>query len=198
MPLFTLKNVEPEKSSLGVKNLIKSTKKLVVKSKPTNPLQEKGTLRILLKSRFNEVFVNKKGEEYPYECKYGCDWCRRSFDHSPMGIPLKYTRLINGEGFYKMDGWLCSFECSLAFVRNENLKSTSNADSLYRESEHLLFSLYNKLYPDGAGLKPAPDWRLFRDNGGDLDDQDLTSAKQHTYFRTANIKIAPMCVVYQS
>lgn len=199
MPLFTLKGVETGKNPGGIKNLIKSTKKLIMKPKQDGILQERAGFHSILKTRFNIAFLDKKGEEYPIDCTYPCDWCRRYFEHVPVGIPIKYNKLVNGESHYFMDGWLCSFECALAFVFNENLKSSRFSDPIYKDSEYLIVNLYNKLYPGSEPLKKAPDWRLFRDNGGDLDELELSGEyKQHIYYRTPNVKITPLCVIYQS
>lgn len=200
---FTLKGVDTKNTmtlnkrsgSRVVDGLIKSTKPLVIKApKPEANLFERSNLRNCLKARFNEVLINKKGEEYPVDANYPCDWCRRQFDDKPLGIPLSYCVREDGAYIYKCDGYFCSFECSLAFVRRDASGYAHRRDPLYRHSESLLKSMFDKLYP-GSKLREAPDWRLLRDNGGDLGDEEV--AKRSRYYRTANVKLTPMSVLYQ-
>lgn len=179
----------------GTEKLIKSTKSLVIKTtKPESSFFDRSNLKNCLRARFNDVLVNKKGVEYPSDCRYPCDWCRRQFDHEPLGIPLSYRKREDGTNAYTCDGWLCSFECTLAFVRRDASAYAGGRDPLYRDAEAFLFNLFTKLYPTRK-LRAAPDWRLLRDNGGDLGDGD--AAKFTPYIRTANVKITPMSVIYQ-
>jgi hypothetical protein len=135
------------------------------------------------------VFVNKSGEEYPDGCNYPCDYCRRQFDTAPMGVPLSYQKQHTGVNAYKCDGYLCCFECVLAFIRTEGCR-----DPLYTDSENLLRNMFAKLYP-GRKLRMQQDWRLLRDNGGDTTDEE--AARFTPYVRTANVKLTPMSVIYQ-
>jgi len=200
---FTLKGVETKNSvTLAKRNgvratdkLIKSAKPLVIKTPKTEPsFFDRSNLKNALKARFNEVLVGKKGEEYPVDCHYPCDWCRRQFDCMPLGIPINYRLRDNGLHAYKCDGYLCSFECALAFVRRDASGSHHRRDPLYRDSEALLKSMFVKLHGDKK-LREACDWRLLRDNGGDLGDEE--AAKFTRYYRTPNVRVTPMSVVYQ-
>lgn len=197
---FTLHGVETKPTTTLSKSgrsekLIKSTRSLVIKqARPDNPFFDRSNISSALKCRFNDVMVNKKGEEYPLDCNYGCDWCRRQFDTPPLGIPLTYRKKDNGVNAYTCDGYHCSFECVLASIRNEVSKSLRMRYPLYKDSEYILQNMFNKLYP-GQKLKPQQDWRLLRDNGGDSTDEEV--AKFTPYVKTPNVKLTPMSVVYQ-
>jgi len=204
---FTLKGVD-SKTTSNIKRslptggkpserLIKSTKSLIIKAPAKeHSFFERSNIRSSLRSRFNEVLVNKKGDEYPSDCNYPCDWCRRQFETPPMGIPLNYRLGRDGIYRYQCDGYHCSFECALAFIRKDNCAYARGRDPLYRDSEPLLRNMFAKLYP-GRKLYEAIDWRLMRDNGGDISQQEEETTRQTPYIRTANVKITPMSVTYQ-
>ena len=205
---FTLKGVDAKNtmnltkkttvsSSKPTERLIKSTRSLIIKA-PTkeHSFFERSNLRGALRSRFNEVLVTKKGEEYPIDCNYGCDWCRRHFETPPLGIPINYRLGADGVYRYQCDGYHCSFECALAFIRRDNSSYARGRDPLYRDSEPLLKNMFAKLYPNKKLLE-AIDWRLMRDNGGDITQQEEEVARQTPYIRTTNVRITPMAVSYQ-
>lgn len=66
--------------------------------------------------------------------------------------------------YYLTDGCFCSFNCVLAFIKdNQN-------NMFYKDSQSLLYSLYYQMIGKKAGkLLPAPHWRLLKDFGGHLD-----------------------------
>ena len=204
---FTLKGVDSKNTStikralpLGGKpseRLIRSTKSLVIKTPvKEHSYFERSNLRSTLRCRFNEVLVNKKGEDYPLDCNYGCDWCRRHFETPPLGIPLNYKLNVDGIYRYQCDGYHCSFECALAFIRKDNSAYVRGRDPLYKDAEPLLRNMFAKLYPT-KDLHEAIDWRLMRDNGGDIVQQEEEAAQQTPYIRTANVRLTPMAVSYQ-
>lgn len=64
---------------------------------------------------------------------------------------------------YLTDGVFCSFNCVVAFIKD------NNNDIFYRES----YSLIHSMYEEFSGKKiskifPAPHWRLLKDYGGHL------------------------------
>lgn len=200
--LFTLRGVDTKKGSTlkrttvpTTERLIKSTKTLVIKApNEKHSFFERSNIRGTLKTRFNEVLTTKQGEEYPIECQYPCDWCRKHFESPPIGIPLNYKIGSDGIFRYQCDGYCCSFECALAVIRSDNSAYARGRDPLYRDAEPLLKNVYAKLYPDKK-LVPALDWRLMRNNGG-----DITQSEEHhhsQYVRTCNLKMVPIGVTYQ-
>lgn len=78
-----------------------------------------------------------------------------SMDHSGINISSV------GTDYYLTDGIFCSFNCTLAFI-NDN-----NKDSYYKDSIGLLHSLYKIFIGKKIEkLVPAPHWRLLSDYGG--------------------------------
>ena len=65
--------------------------------------------------------------------------------------------------YYLTDGIFCSFNCVLAFIKD------NNHDIFYRESRSLLHSLYESLigFPI-TKIVPSPHWRLLKEYGGHL------------------------------
>jgi hypothetical protein len=70
-------------------------------------------------------------------------------------------KIINND-FYITDGVFCSFNCCLAFIK-ENKKN-----SLYNQSENLLSVIYQNYFNINCNIVPAPSWRLLKTYGGDL------------------------------
>ena len=67
------------------------------------------------------------------------------------------------QNYYLTDGVFCSFNCTLAFIKD------NNHDSFYKESYSLLHSLYFDLVDKKmAKILPSPHWRLLKDFGGHL------------------------------
>lgn len=72
-------------------------------------------------------------------------------------IPIK-------KDYYLTDGCFCSFNCTLAYIKD------NNHDLFYKDSQSLLNSLYYHMIGKKVGkLFPAPHWRLLKDFGGPLD-----------------------------
>jgi hypothetical protein len=69
--------------------------------------------------------------------------------------------------YYLTDGCFCSFNCTLAFIKD------NYHDLFYKDSLSLLHSLYYHIVGKKAGkLLPAPHWRLLKDFGGNLSIQE--------------------------
>ena len=78
--------------------------------------------------------------------KSACFWCTCDFDNPPIYIP-KYE--LNNT--YHVYGCFCSPECSVAYLMNENIDTTSKFERYY-----LLNHLYCKIYNYEKNIKPAP------------------------------------------
>lgn len=71
---------------------------------------------------------------------------------------------------YLTDGIFCSFNCTLAFIKD------NNHDIFYKESYSLLHCLYYDLVGKKiAKIIPAPHWRLLKDFGGPLTIEEYRS-----------------------
>lgn len=70
---------------------------------------------------------------------------------------------IVDKNYYEIDGVFCSFNCTLAFIRdNEN-------NPMYQYSEMLLNQIYRELFGEfPENLIPAPHWKMLSENGGNF------------------------------
>uniref|UniRef100_A0A6C0KED2 Uncharacterized protein n=1 Tax=viral metagenome TaxID=1070528 RepID=A0A6C0KED2_9ZZZZ len=69
--------------------------------------------------------------------------------------------------YYLTDGCFCSFNCTLAFIKD------NNHNLFYKDSQSLLHSLYYQLIGKKVGkLLPSPHWRLLKDFGGNMSIQE--------------------------
>ena len=94
-----------------------------------------------LKQLENNLHINNIGDK-----KSACFWCTHDFDNPPIYIP-KYL-LKNS---YHVYGCFCSPECSVAYLMDEHLDSSTKF-----ERYHLLNHIYAKIYDYKKNIKPAP------------------------------------------
>ena len=78
--------------------------------------------------------------------KSACFWCTHDFDNPPIYIPKYYLK-----NSYHVYGCFCSPECSVAYLMEEHLDSSSKF-----ERYHLLNHIYAKIYDYKKNIKPAP------------------------------------------
>ncbi len=78
--------------------------------------------------------------------KSACFWCTCDFDNPPIYIP---KHQINNK--YDAYGCFCSPECSVAYLMNENIDSSSKF-----ERYQLINNIYSKIYDYKKNIKPAP------------------------------------------
>jgi hypothetical protein len=87
-------------------------------------------------------------------------------NNSDLSIQIE----VSEKNYYLVDGIFCSFNCVLAFIKE------NNTNVLYKESLYLLKCLYNSLYQENIKkLTPAPHWRLLKDFGGNLTIEEFRS-----------------------
>lgn len=75
-----------------------------------------------------------------------CFWCTYDFEHTSVHIP-KYKM----NDMYHVYGCFCSPECGVAYLMNEQLDP-----SVKSERYQLINFLYNRIYENSTGIKPAP------------------------------------------
>ena len=145
-----------------------------------------------------------------------CYWCKQPFDNTGIGCPIEYsqygvikeyyseitkdTYTINGstssedlvsdmkdvdivsKPTYVMDGMFCSFNCCLAFIKD------NRHNSLYKNSEQILYTLYRELFPNSGDtpINPAPHWRLLTTFGGNMDINEFRQSFDTIGFESTN------------
>lgn len=142
-------------------------------------------------------------------CASYCFWCRHPFTSQAIGCPIRFhprkvkksmvseltgetyelTQTITEDtktpdstidAYYETDGGFCSFNCCLAFIRD-------NAHNpLYQSSEELLMKMYIEIfnvdYSVVKRINPAPSWRLLKEYGGFMTIEEFRSSFQtHIY-----------------
>jgi len=81
------------------------------------------------------------------ESNAACFWCTYDFDNPPVYIPKMFLK-----NSYHVYGCFCSPECSVAYLMNENIDTSSRF-----ERYSLLNTIYNGVYGYSKNIKPAPD-----------------------------------------
>lgn len=81
------------------------------------------------------------------ESTAACFWCTYEFDNPPVYIPKMFLK-----NSYHVYGCFCSPECSVAYLMNENIDTSSRF-----ERYSLLNTIYNGIYGYSKNIKPAPD-----------------------------------------
>ena len=84
---------------------------------------------------------------YANDSKSSCFWCTYKFDNPSIFIPKHYLK-----DTYHVYGCFCSPECSVAYLMNENLDSSTKFERYY-----LLNNVYGSIYNYTKSIKPAPD-----------------------------------------
>lgn len=115
-----------------------------------------------------------------------CMWCLRELIQ-PIGIPIDIWYLSNEDSILilTMEPNYCSFECTYAALIRELGYNYVARDPLYCQSEMLLKTWYNLLYPNQP-LIPAGDRYLLDQNGGQLT-SDEYQRSGHLYYKLPNI-----------
>lgn len=135
---------------------------------------------ILLKTeaqerRFDESVVHDLMSKFSIQTSYppgsACLWCCHSFSGESFVIPTHYDVYTN---MYTAEGNYCSPECALSYIYRES--GLTESDKWLRHS--LLRTLYHPLYMK-HDIQPAPDKRVLRMFGGNLDIQQYREFVQH-------------------
>jgi hypothetical protein len=76
--------------------------------------------------------------------------------------------VLQPRNYYISDGTFCSFNCALAFIREQR------TNPVYSDSESLLLKIYHETYGyEATKLHASPSWRLLRNYGGHLTIEDF-------------------------
>jgi hypothetical protein len=82
---------------------------------------------------------------------------------------FSFTTLFVDNGYYLTDGMVCSFECMLAFIQN------NDHDPLYSRSKMFAKRMIRQRFGQDAQITPAGSWRLLKAYGGN---EDITSFRE--------------------
>lgn len=141
----------------------------------------------------NKSFINKSGsvrEAILASTDTGksvpCLWCRSSFDHPYIGIPLSVVKIRNSLEIL-VEGKYCSYQCCYSDLREKIKSGLALSDHIYCNSEQFLNMMFRRQYPRKR-LYPAPDWKLHYNNGGALSERDFLS-EQFIFIDTGNIRM---------
>jgi hypothetical protein len=125
---------------------------------------------------------------------YTCDFCRYTFTHEGIGVPVRLCKKTGVELEVITDGDCCSFECTLSQIRRFYPNAIRYKDPQYIDSEQLLKYLHRACHPDAPTLREAKDPRLLTPNGPMTREEWLADA--HTYCRIPNLVVIPMKAQY--
>ena len=123
--------------------------------------------------------------EYPRDTV--CFWCCHGFSGTPFVIPTHYESYTNT---YRGEGHFCSPECGLSYIYSD--PKLMESEKWFRHS--LLASVYGRLYVSPE-IHPAPDRRVLRMFGGNLDIQQYRDLIRHAT-RPLQISTTPMIRLY--
>lgn len=150
-----------------------------------------------------QVRVLQRGQLYcsdgnPYETssRKMCWWHRHHFDGRSMGYPVKVIASPPDMKVY-MDGFFCSYGCTLAYIEDELDKTESRRNFDAANSKLILQLLFEEEFP-GEVLVPALDWRLQKDVGnGNLSEREYkASLKGIRLVQHPNFAFQPVNINY--
>jgi hypothetical protein len=166
--------------------------------------QTSETYRFSDKTNSGQVIITTNHEQYRY-AKDGSDtgeekpiayclWCRREIKTNPIGIPIemetdKHTNNI----IFNIEDTYDTFGCALAALKKIYSCHYMHKDPLYMDAEQMLHCLYHKMHPDKLGTRilEANDWRLLKNNGGPLEDEEFDN-DQCIYVQIPNVVTVPI------
>ena len=111
-------------------------------------------------------FINLDNKNWPLKTNINCWWCKHSFDNRPCFIPEKYLNNV-----FSVCGCFCSFNCSLAFLINEDIYNKNNKITLLKFMYRMIYRNTND------NIIPSPSWKILKNFGGIL---DINEYRQNT------------------
>jgi hypothetical protein len=183
------KDIDVEKGSLDFNFSSKSIIHSTDINDPVYAIKHKD-VNILCATSNHEyyAFYRKNGKQ-----KDGgrCAWCRRDFQHTPLGIPINHeVDNINDNiiHIFWIEDQLCDFQC---LYRYGNLYK--NYDNLYNNSMPFI-DMMRRLMGYGK-IIPAGDPKLIEENGGSIP-YSKWKEESHKYKRTGNLILLPLKISY--
>ena len=127
-----------------------------------------------------------------------CWWCRHKIpeDCHPLGLPVKidyinqkYKGDINCEKIYHCDGSFCSFNCMVAYSRD------NSHIFKYKQSGSFITLMYREIFGKDCWItkiENAPSWKLLKEYGGCLTIQEFrNSFNKVKFIEKQNFDILP-------
>jgi hypothetical protein len=107
------------------------------------------------------VTTNHKlfGSELRANDEHKCQWCRESFGHQPIGIPIKIIHTSDNVEMH-VDGCFCRTSCAYAFLKT--MRRYTN------EHERNLRYLHSRIHEANVPLIEAKPFDLHENCGGPL------------------------------
>jgi len=157
-----------------------------------NQIQIFATTNCNYYNAFNNLEVDYRKKEYK------CDWCDRSFIHTPKGIPIEKEIFIsNSENkeikIYHTPTCHCTLSCAYATYIWETSNIRSPKFSLYNKSYSLLKELFNL---ESLFMKESPDPKLAKWNGGSLEEREFFQEKEK-FVTIGDIVFSPAKIIYE-
>lgn len=121
-----------------------------------------------------------------------CTYCRKQTKET-FGVPVKHV-FQNNIHIFHIVTCNCSLECALAEYNDEHQKNKWK--NLFSEESLNFINLANELLFPGTSLKPSPDWRLAKWNGGSLEEKDYI-INRYSYINTRNIIFSPSKIIFE-
>jgi hypothetical protein len=199
-PTFYLKKIEP--LSIPSRLLHGDFKNITLSSicieKGLNVVQEVKTIEVIsnnplsnrftLNDRNNNTFTCVTTNNFEYNEKKLCQWCRLPFTHSWVGIPYR-LEVCDNENTYYTDGCYCCTQCVAAELRERSRIRFNRYNGLYVSADVLLEHLHSQLYPN-IPLISAPHFYHHVLNGGALSDKEFYGHKT-PFVETNGIVLIP-------
>jgi len=92
---------------------------------------------------------------------------------------------------YETDGVFCSFNCCLAYIRD----NTHN--SMYDQCEMLLMNMHHEIFGTIRKIIPAPHWRLLREYGGTLSIDEFRESFNRVEYIKTTIRVSPLGMFFE-
>jgi hypothetical protein len=127
----------------------------------TEPTCKMKEVWIKLKELEHNLHINNISNK-----RSACFWCTYDFDNPPIYIPKHFIK-----DTYHVYGCFCSPECSVAYLMNENIDSSTKF-----ERYHFINHIYTKIYNYTKNIKPAPNpYYMLEKYYGNLNIQEYRS-----------------------
>ncbi len=155
------------------------------------------TQRRIITSNHKKYAIVRDSNQFQSDIPPGgiCQWCRRVFNHEPVGIPVRMEYLSKENiSIYHVEGVFCVYEELLMMIKLKTHCPMILQESLFKDSETMLRTMFDTVYP-GEYLGDCSDWTLLECNGGPISEKDFFS-KLHVYRRSPNIILQPLKVEY--